>query len=122
MTQGCNNSVPSEEGRFQQLPKNRNVDSPTSARHDMAILFTCTVCDTRSAKSMSKNSYENGVVIVRCPSCKNLHLIADRLGWLGEPGTVESFLAEKGIEVRKGDEGSYEFSIEDLNGWSSNKK
>ena len=67
---------------------------------------------------MSRQSYEKGVVIVRCFTCKNLHLIADRLGWFGEPGSVENFLKEKGVEVRKGSEESYEFSSEDLAGWS----
>ena len=94
----------------------------TSGRHDMAMLFTCNVCNTRSAKTMSKSSYENGVVIVRCPSCQNLHLIADRLGWFGKPGSVESFLADKGLEVRKGVEESYEFSVEDLEGWTKGSK
>lgn len=89
-----------------------------SSRHDLAILFTCTICDTRSAKTMSRATYETGVVIVRCPSCSNLHLIADRKGWFGEPGSVEDFLESKGVGVRKGVEETYEFSVEDLTGWS----
>ena len=36
------------------------------------------------------------MVIVKCPKCANLHLIADRLGWFGEPGSVDQFLAEQG--------------------------
>lgn len=90
----------------------------SSKRHDLAMLFTCKVCETRSGKTMSRDTYENGIVIVRCLKCRNLHLIADRLGWFGAPGSVEDFLSQQGVEVRKGSEESYEFSVEDLAGWT----
>ena len=48
----------------------------------MAVLFTCTVCNTRSARQFSKQSYEEGVVLIRCPGCDNLHLFAVRVGSL----------------------------------------
>lgn len=92
--------------------------SKPSKRHDLAMLFTCKVCETRSAKTMSRVTYETGIVIVRCPECRNLHLIADRLGWFGEKGSVEDFLEQQGVSVRKGLEGSYEFSVDDLAGWT----
>eukprot|EP00250_Pteridium_aquilinum_P003458 c13773_g1_i1 orf=418-1044(-) len=95
-----------------------NLGQKISERHNLAMIFTCTVCETRSAKTMSRQTYEKGVVIVRCGGCQNLHLIADRLGWFGEPGSVEDFLKHKGVEIRKGSEESYEFSVEDLAGWS----
>ncbi|KAH7366433.1 hypothetical protein KP509_18G077800 [Ceratopteris richardii] len=102
-----------------ELKSEINQGPKISERHNLAMIFTCTVCQTRSAKTMSRQTYEKGVVIVRCGGCKNLHLIADRLGWFGEPGSVEDFLQQKGIEVRKGSEESYEFTMEDLAGWSS---
>lgn len=59
------------------------------------------VCETRSAKTISKHAYYKGVVLVRCPKCEKLHLIADRLGWFEDESTdVESILAQKGEAVR----------------------
>lgn len=35
-------------------------------------------------------------MLVKCPSCQNVHVLADRLGWFGEPGSAESFLEAQG--------------------------
>lgn len=87
-----------------------------SARHDLAMIFTCKVCETRSVKMASRESYENGVVVARCSGCNNLHLIADRLGWFGEPGSIEDFLAARGEEVKKGSADTLNLTLEDLAG------
>jgi mitochondrial protein import protein ZIM17 len=68
----------------------------------MAIVFTCTKCDTRSAKTFSRQSYENGIVLIRCPGCKNLHLVADNLGWFGEDKfKIEDLASEVGASASR---------------------
>jgi len=47
----------------------------------MGIQFRCKICETTLQKTFTRQSYEQGVVIIRCDSCLNLHLIADNLGW-----------------------------------------
>ena len=88
----------------------------TSSRHDLAIIFTCKVCETRSIKTVCRESYEKGVVVARCGGCNNLHLIADRLGWFGEPGSIEDFLAARGEEVKKGSIDTLNLTLEDIAG------
>lgn len=47
----------------------------------MGVQFRCKICDHTLHKTFTRQSYEQGVVIIRCDSCENLHLIADNLGW-----------------------------------------
>ncbi|MED6209483.1 hypothetical protein PIB30_055123 [Stylosanthes scabra] len=88
----------------------------TSSRHDLAMIFTCKVCETRSIKTVCRESYEKGVVVARCGGCNNLHLIADRLGWFGEPGSIEDYLAARGEEVKKGAIDTLNLTLEDIAG------
>jgi len=55
---------------------NKGEESPR-----MGIQFRCKVCDHTLQKTFTRQSYEYGIVIIRCDSCTNLHLIADNLGW-----------------------------------------
>ncbi|THG02687.1 hypothetical protein TEA_003046 [Camellia sinensis var. sinensis] len=87
-----------------------------SPNHDLAMIFTCKVCETRSVKTMCRQSYEKGVVVARCGGCNKLHLIADHLGWFGQPGSVEDLLAARGEEVKKGSADTLNLTLEDLAG------
>ncbi|KAL8270897.1 hypothetical protein Esti_005191 [Eimeria stiedai] len=82
----------------------------------MALLFTCCKCNTRSAKKFSKVAYYKGVVIVRCPCCKSLHLVADRLNWFGdETSDIETILAAKGEAVLRSLTEAHCLDVEGMN-------
>uniref|UniRef100_A0A0K0CYW7 DNL-type domain-containing protein n=1 Tax=Angiostrongylus cantonensis TaxID=6313 RepID=A0A0K0CYW7_ANGCA len=58
--------------------------SVDSTQRRLAVQFTCGVCGNQRFQGpniFSRNSYEKGVVIVRCDRCQNHHIIADNLGW-----------------------------------------
>ncbi len=94
-------------------------DLKTSPRHNIAMIFTCNVCETRSVKTVRRESYEKGVVVARCGGCNNLHLMADHLGWFGRPGSIEEFLAALAEEVKKGSIDTLNLTPDDLAGWKS---
>ena len=54
-----------------------------------------------SKKVISKLSYDEGVVLVKC-QCDKFHLIADHLGFFeDESKTIEDIMREKGESIRK---------------------
>ncbi|XP_028768361.1 uncharacterized protein LOC114725974 [Neltuma alba] len=113
------NSDPESSTRSSAVKFSANSSLKTSSRHDLAMIFTCKVCETRSIKTVCRESYEKGVVVARCGGCNNLHLIADRLGWFGEPGSVEDFLAARGEDVKKGSVDTLNLTLEDIAGTKS---
>ena len=64
-----------------------------------------------------QKSYNEGVVLVRCPGCNNLHLIADHLGYFDDDSVnIEQILKAKGEDVShaKVDENVFEMSEAEL--------
>jgi hypothetical protein len=66
------------------------------------IQFTCKKCEHRTTRMFTKNSYHNGIVLIRCEGCENYHLIADNLGWFKDSKTnIEDIMKEKGEDYKK---------------------
>eukprot|EP00980_Cylindrotheca_fusiformis_P007948 scaffold1697_cov120-Cylindrotheca_fusiformis.AAC.30 len=86
----------------------------------LAIVYTCTVCNTRAAKQFTEQAYRHGVVIVQCPGCNNRHLIADNLGFFEDETdgwNIEKAMAKLGENVKVvNDDNVLELSIEDVYG------
>merc|ERR1712187_928078 len=75
--------TPTEEKKEQRMTNLPGAQ--TGGGRKLAIIYICGVCETRSIKQFTENAYLNGVVLVRCPGCQSLHLIADRLGYFSDP-------------------------------------
>jgi hypothetical protein len=96
-------SAPSQvqEGEQEEGVSDEPLPGARHGGEKFAMLMTCTVCETRSAKVVTKQAYYEGVVLARCPGCENLHLIADRMGWFEDGGVdVQQLLEREG----RGDE------------------
>lgn len=106
----------SSTGKLAGFKIHAEYNLKTSPRHDLCMVFTCKVCSTRSVKTVSRESYEKGVVVARCGGCDNLHLLADHLGMFGDKFSVEDFLTARGEEVKNGATDTLNLTIEDLAG------
>jgi len=60
------------------------------------MVFTCAKCETRTARRVSKAAFHEGTVLVRCPGCLNLHVVADRLGFFSDEALGAEALARVG--------------------------
>jgi hypothetical protein len=69
---------------------------------NLIAMYTCKVCDVRSARMISKRAFEHGVVLLRCPGCQNLHLLADHLDYFGSADEVKSVWEAHGEAIRRG--------------------
>ncbi|VEU43581.1 unnamed protein product [Pseudo-nitzschia multistriata] len=119
--EGGGTSVATTADEMETTTPEKGLPGAQTGGKKLAIVFTCTVCDTRSAKQFTENAYKNGVVIVTCPGCGNRHLIADNLGFFEdqEEGgwNIETALARAGGTARLvTNDNVTEVSLEDLYG------
>lgn len=91
-------SLPTDAAAASSLNGN---SKPFVANHKFQLQYTCNICETRNAHSVSRLAYRQGVVIARCKGCDSQHLIADNLGWTDYDGgfrgnktnTIEDYFA-----------------------------
>ena len=104
--------------RQQQQQPLSDVPGSEKGGKKLAIIYTCKVCDTRSAKKFTEQAYQNGLVMVRCPGCQNLHLIADNLGVFEDTSwNIETYLEKMGDRVvAVTDDNVLELTIRDVLG------
>ena len=93
-----------------QILQPDNEGAPSSAFPGVRVhadgnfvaVYTCKICETRSARLISKRAYSHGIVLLRCPGCDNHHLLADNIGMFGGPVSAQQLLEAHGEAVRRG--------------------
>lgn len=69
-------------------------------RRSMRLHYTCRLCETRNEKSINRDAYHNGIVVVTCSGCDAKHLIADHLAWVHPGfGTIEDYAHRQDDQV-----------------------
>ncbi|KAF8455484.1 DNL zinc finger-domain-containing protein, partial [Terfezia claveryi] len=61
------------------------------------LTFTCMPCGHRASHTITQQAFHFGTILVRCPGCKERHVISDHLKIFNEePMTFEDILSRKG--------------------------
>ena len=101
-----------------------NIPGVQLGGRKLALVFTCSVCNTRAAKQFTEQAYRHGVVMVRCPGCEKYHLIADHLGFFqNESWDIEQAMAELGSNIKAvTNDNVLELTMDDLMGHDKMKE
>ena len=95
-------TAPAFSGNDPQL--HTSVESKPIGKLDARIFmsFRCKPCQGQVSKTLSRHSYEKGVVLIECPHCAVRHLIADNLNWFGDSKqNIETIVAAEGQKVKR---------------------
>ncbi|CAM6089033.1 unnamed protein product [Calypogeia fissa] len=108
-------STQATSGKKKRGPKTAaEIASHNAATQMRPIVFECSVCRANCVTRILKDPYDRGVTILRCMDCRSVNLISDQLGLFKEPGSMQRFLRERGVDVRNGPEGRYELTPESI--------
>ena len=81
-TQGPSQAAESETEIPDPCPPVQGSTDPDRPQYDRPayeLTFTCKPCGHRSTHVISKQAYHYGTTLVRCPDCKDRHVISDHL-------------------------------------------
>ncbi|KAF8424909.1 DNL zinc finger domain-containing protein [Tirmania nivea] len=85
--------------RLQASPQQEQVYKQPSYE----LTFTCKPCGHRSSHTVTKQAYHYGTTLIRCPGCKDRHVISDHLKIFNEkPMSFVDILEGKGQRIQKG--------------------